>query len=234
MSDVVGKHLKQARPRYEQWLNETAERLSEPYKVDVAAQLKLLKQLRLIEATSLSGANLTKENWNIPRDLRPWKETRADLMNLTKNLEAASKILDNFLDVDRTGLWALDLASENFPYGFPNLTVIRELGEIAGLAASFKGRSGNRPHPQWLLEATKLCQQFWREQKQAEPTSYFNEAKNPKRGEIIQSKATRPGNAFSRWFCEIMKAVGNLNESQCATLLGKARKPRTNSGFVRL
>jgi hypothetical protein len=86
-------------------------------------------------------------------------------------------------------------------------------------AASIEGKSGNRPHPPWMRKATKLCEEFWRAHMNEEPAGYFNAVKKPKKGERVRSRTTEPGNAFSCWFCDVMREVGGLTPSQCDTLL---------------
>jgi len=187
---------------------------------------KLLVSLLSAKGENPSWATLNEENWQVPRDLSSWKEMRAKLADLTGHLDHAHAALDVILE-DPVGLEALRYAAERKKPApnIPNiLKAFFELHEVAQDAASIKGKSGNRPHPEWMHEATKRCEVFWEFHKHDKPTGYFNPVARPKKGQRGPSGITAPANAFSTWFCDVMNAVAKLTPSQCETLLrGRSR-----------
>jgi hypothetical protein len=93
-----------------------------------------------------------------------------------------------------------------------------EFQELVEDAASIEGKRGNRPHPEWMNEATKLCRKFWRKHMRRDAVGYFNAIKKSGRQKSF-NRVTEPANPFSRWFCDVMKVGGGLTPSQCDTLL---------------
>jgi hypothetical protein len=215
-----------AEPR-EKWLSVKAAELVSAHQIsDVPRHRELLVALLGAKGTHPSGTSLDPDNWQIPRDLSSWKGVREKLAKLSKHLDDARAILYEILK-DEVGIDALGHAAAmkrpapNIP---DTLNAFYEFQEIARDAAEIEGKSGNRPHPPWLHEATKYCQDFWRSHKNEEPAGYFNPEARPKKGERDTSGVTKPANAFSHWYCDVMKAVAKLTPSQCETLLrGRSR-----------
>lgn len=198
------------------WLSDRAVEFVRAHQIaDVPRHRELLVELLRAKAEHPSGATLDPDNWQIPRDLSSWKDVRAKLATLSKHVDDARAILDEILK-DQVGIDALGHAAAmkrptpNIP---DTLNAFFEFQEIARDAAAIQGKSGNRPHPPWLHEATKYCQEFWRNHKNEEPGGYFN-----------PDGVTTPTNAFSRWYCDVMNVVAQLTPSECETLLrGRSR-----------
>ncbi len=219
LAKKFGARARRLRKQRETWLNEIAERLATKHKISaIDAHRALLSDLLGTRVEILSGTNLDPKDWKVPRDLTPWKDARAQLMYLAKQLGAATEILKRH---DQVVSDALQYAAMNLPHrGLPDLVAaIFEFEQVAVVAASIEGKSGNRPHPPWMRDATELCRQFWRQHMAGEPAGYFNAEKKPKPGQRARNRTTEPANAFSRWFCDVMYDIAGLTPSQCDTLL---------------
>jgi hypothetical protein len=203
------------------WLNETAHGLAIKHKIsDTGAQRKLLAALKSTKDFMVSVATLEPDRWKIPRDLTSWEGARAKLTHFARDLMSLTRALDEILE-DDVMFTALNRAANNLPFQeLPQLVgAITQFSQVAVEAAATEGKRGNRPHPPWKLEATKLCREFWLKNMNEQPKRYFNAAKKPSRGERGANRTTEPANAFSRWFCDVMREVDGLAPGECDTLL---------------
>jgi len=216
----VSQLLANRRRGKEKWLTETAKRISTKHKVANSKAVRRLLISLTIARASVSGLSFDHDSWYIPRDLTPWKDARAQLVALATNIQSARIDLDRVLS-DRVMLGALQhsaLRTTPKP-DIPSLVkAFFEIQELVEDAASIEGKRGNRPHPEWMNEATKLCRKFWRQHTRQDAVGYFHAIKKSGRQEAFNS-GTEPANPFSRWFCDVMNVVGGLTPSQCDTLL---------------
>jgi hypothetical protein len=215
-NEVMSRRLQQR----EVWLNETSHGLAIKHKIsDAGAQRKLLAALKSAKDFTVSAAILEPDGWKIPRDLTSWEDARAKLTAFARDLMSVSRALDEILK-DDVMFTALNRAANSLPFQeLPQLVrAITQLSQVAVEAAATEGKRGNRPLPAWKLEATNFCREFWLKNMNEQPKRYFNAAKKPSRGER-SNRTTEPANAFSRWFCDVMREVDGLTPSECDTLL---------------
>jgi len=176
-------------------------------------QLELRKLLNKLHGLvdKPSTRNLSPDEWDIPSDRPPWKETQRHLKDLARYLEAAQKVLARReTDIDDV-LMAVSIPQE--PDLYELISALTDFASLAKRAASIKGKSGHRSIPLWQREATHQCKRFWQEHKGEEPVGYF--------------EGDRPKNAFSRWFCDVMEMV-RIPKNRCATLLRQQSEPNSS------
>jgi len=209
--------LERAQIRYNNWLTETSVKIATVHSItDVKSLRELLCALRLA-MHSKSAVKFDFDGWTIPKDLNSWKESRAKLVALVRTLSSAHWTIEEVLE-DPVLFGAVQHVDRNDRF----LTLTQgfdELGYLVHAATKIRGKTGNRPLPKWTAKATQLCREFWRKQMHEEPKRYFGAVKKPNQGERPRNTTTEPGNAFSRWFCDVMKAVARITPSQCDTLL---------------
>ena len=218
LSRVFGAKYKLGGEHSERKLAGTAVRIASAHGIkNVPAHQTLLRELFILPIVIRSGASLEPGAWSIPRDLTEWKKVRPKLETLSKRLTSISDSLDDLID-DPVAMAAL--SRFDHMQRLPDLVeAVCALSEIAWSASKIAGRKGNRPIPPWTSKAAGLCQEFWREHKFDEPKPYFNLVAKPKKNERVTNSTTEPANAFSRWFCAVMRAVAGFTPSQCDTIL---------------
>jgi len=215
------KAMVAAAEKHKRWLSEVCQRISKEHRISNGRALRdLLAALYSLPLDKSSSPDF--DNWSIPKGLPAWKDVKSKLVEFTNHLRSARAVLSPILDdpVLRAALMQSDEDRQ-----LPGLIVaLHEFTELDVSAASISGKQGNRPHPDWQIEATDLCRQFWRKHKTEKPTSYFNRTTKPKAGEKAQN-TTQPGNPFSKWFCDVMAQLFRMTPSQCQTLL-RQKEPR--------
>lgn len=173
---------------------------------------------KLIELKSYRPqVSLQDNDWHIPKDAPDWSVTRKDITALAVKSDQIARALFDLLDNPTfiAAIQRVDL-DEKYANAYSGLS---ELTELLAMMASIEGKQGNRPRKDWTRRAAALCRAFWREHKGEEGKRYFNPEKKPKKGKNGDTTTTEPANAFSRWFCDLMKKVANLTSSQCDTAL---------------
>jgi hypothetical protein len=191
-------------------LGATSERLAIRYGFkDAAAHQKLLKELIVISNPDLSPPTFDPNTSTIPLDSKTtWKTARQRLDALASRLKSVKGMLHEI--VHDPLLYAM-IKTVDRSDQFHNLTMaLLALTYMAEKAAAVEGKKGRRRLPSWTIKATELCRDFWTKYKHVKPIRKFNDL-------------TKPDNDFSRWFCDVMHAVGSTTPSQCDTML--RRKP---------
>jgi hypothetical protein len=181
---------------------------------DSGAHQQLVQDLarmhdRFLCQSVLPGASMTV------RGLTSWKISRRKLSALSAKLEAIEKQLFN-MSHDQVVLGAIRKVDEGWRTFDSLVAALVELTRLIRKAAEIEGKKGNRKLPAWADDAARMCRDFWRENMDEEPSGYFKREHN-----LSQNAATLPGNEFSAWFCDVMKAVCHYTPSQCETILGR-------------
>lgn len=202
-----------------------ASELAETYTINRDALVSLLLRLHTVKLFAMRKCDLDFDTWFIERGLTPWKEARSKLVRLAKRFEDFNAALEDVFQ-DLVATYAL---SHVEPHAIDFLIeAMFKFEPIINNAIEIRGRTGNRGHPNWAIEAAHICRSFWYEQMHETPRSYFNGIKKPKKNERGKNRITAPGNAFSSWFCDIMKEIGNHSPSECDTLLRTALRSPIN------
>src|SRR4051812_14329818 len=229
MSRLADGRLKRDGRRLEDWLVKTAEKLATAHGIAPLALREFLNSLENSKFINPSSPSFEADHWSIASDLMPWKEARGKLVHFAEQADSLIVSLGDIIE-EPVLLSAITHADTDGRLG-ELIPAIYGLQEIASKAAAIEGKSGHRPHPSWTIDATNLCREFWRKHKNEVPKRYFNAAKKPTKGERVKNKTTEPANAFSRWFCEVMNAVGKFTPSQCETMLRRKQDPGINRSW---
>jgi hypothetical protein len=194
-------------------LPETSKRIADDSGIkDIRSHYMLVRELSLMRDRVRSGRAFKpgSKAWALPRKVTTWKTGRPKLLSFANKLWSLEGPLREIAR-DQVLLGAI----QHIDHGgrFPKLVgALVALAELAQAAAEIKGKKGNRAHPDWTIEATKMCRSFWRGQMHKEPKPYFK-----------QDPTTEPANDFSRWFCQVMSVVAGLTDSGCKTILNRKK-----------
>ncbi len=172
----------------------------------------LLGQLRLMPTYYQSEPRLEPGKWSVPKDLPAWKVTRQKLLHFEKALDKAYVILRDGIETDPSFRAALEQSTPDGHFENHYIAFLFLIG-ITQKAVDIEGSPGNRPLPPWTSNAAKLCTLFWQ--------AHCGE---PANGNFTYDGQTMPANAFSKWFCRVMKGVdAGLTPSACDTILRSNR-----------